>query len=55
MASDVVASNSLDTVQGGSLAIDTSDGARIGNANIIQTDIATSNGVIHVIDTVLLP
>ena len=31
------------------------NGARIGNASIIQTDIATSNGVIHVIDTVLLP
>jgi uncharacterized surface protein with fasciclin (FAS1) repeats len=55
MAADVVGSSSLDTVQGGSLAIDTSEGARIGNANIIKTDIATSNGVIHVIDTVLLP
>jgi len=55
MASDVIASSSLDTVQGGSLSIDTSNGARIGNASIIQTDIATSNGVIHVIDTVLLP
>ncbi len=55
MASDVVAAASLDTVQGGSLAIDTSDGARIGNAAIVKTDIETSNGVIHVIDAVLLP
>ncbi|NIP16248.1 MAG: fasciclin domain-containing protein [Pseudomonadales bacterium] len=55
MATDVIGSSSLNTVQGGSLAIDTSDGARIGNANIIKTDIATSNGVIHVIDTVILP
>jgi uncharacterized surface protein with fasciclin (FAS1) repeats len=55
MASDVVSSKSLDTVQGGSLAIDTSNGVRIGNAGIIKTDIGSSNGVIHVIDTVLLP
>ena len=55
MAADVVSADSLETAQGGSLSIDTSDGARIGNANIVATDIATSNGVIHVIDTVLLP
>ena len=55
MAADVVSSDSLKTAQGGTLKVDTSNGARIGNAAIIQTDIATSNGVIHVIDTVLLP
>ncbi len=55
MAADVVSADSLTTAQGGKLTIDTTDGARIGNAAIIQTDIATSNGVIHVIDTVLLP
>ncbi len=31
------------------------NGARIGDANIVTTDVAASNGVIHVIDTVLLP
>jgi uncharacterized surface protein with fasciclin (FAS1) repeats len=55
MASDVIAVRTLKTVQGGELAVDTSDGARIGGAAIVQTDISTSNGVIHVIDTVLLP
>ena len=55
MAADVVAADSLQTVQGGELDVDTSDGARIGGAAIVQTDITTSNGVIHVIDTVLLP
>ncbi len=55
MASDVVTADSLMTAQGGRLMVDTANGARIGNAAIIQTDIATSNGVIHVIDTVLLP
>ncbi len=55
MAADVVSADSLKTAQGGKLTVDTTDGARIGNASIIQTDITTSNGVIHVIDTVLLP
>jgi uncharacterized surface protein with fasciclin (FAS1) repeats len=31
------------------------NGARVGNANIVATDVATSNGVIHVIDAVLIP
>jgi uncharacterized surface protein with fasciclin (FAS1) repeats len=31
------------------------NGARVGDANIISTDVAASNGVIHVIDTVLIP
>jgi uncharacterized surface protein with fasciclin (FAS1) repeats len=31
------------------------NGARVGNANIVTTDVPTSNGVIHVIDTVLIP
>ncbi len=55
MASDVVAASSLETVQGGELAVDTTDGARVGDAAIVRSDITTSNGVIHVIDTVLLP
>ncbi|MEM9378372.1 MAG: fasciclin domain-containing protein [Planctomycetota bacterium] len=33
----------------------TKESARIGNANIVSTDIEAANGVIHVIDTVLLP
>lgn len=37
------------------LYISTKNGVRIGNANIVKTDIAASNGVIHVIDTVLMP
>ncbi len=44
------------TLNGESLtfAVDES-GARVGGATIVATDVATSNGVIHVIDTVLLP
>ena len=55
MASDVVGADSLDTVQGSALNIDTSDGVQVGGASVVKTDIHTSNGVIHVIDTVLLP
>ena len=55
MAADVVSQTSLKTVQGQSLKISTMGGAKVNNANIVKTDIQTSNGVIHVIDTVLLP
>ncbi|MEM8997299.1 MAG: fasciclin domain-containing protein [Acidobacteriota bacterium] len=56
MATDVVGKKSLDTVQGQSLGIKTQgDTVMIGGATILATDIKTSNGVIHVIDTVLLP
>jgi len=55
MAADVAGLKSAKTVQGQSLAIDTSKGVKVGGANVVKTDIVTSNGVIHVIDTVLLP
>lgn len=55
MAADVVAAKHLETVQGGTLKVDTSDGVRVGSAKVIGTDIAASNGVVHVIDTVLIP
>ena len=54
-ASDVVSASSLATVQGQSLTIDTSNGVMVGGAKVLNTDIEASNGVIHVIDTVLLP
>jgi uncharacterized surface protein with fasciclin (FAS1) repeats len=55
MSSDVVKLASAKTVQGQSISIDTSSGVMVDNANVIKTDIETSNGVIHVIDTVILP
>jgi uncharacterized surface protein with fasciclin (FAS1) repeats len=55
MAADVVNLDSATTVQGSDLAIDTTNGVMVNNANVIQTDIQASNGVIHVIDAVLLP
>ena len=56
MAKDVVKLHSANTLEGGNLAIKAGDGGvMIGKARAIKTDIAASNGVIHVIDTVLLP
>jgi uncharacterized surface protein with fasciclin (FAS1) repeats len=52
---DVVKLTRAATVQGGEIMIDSSDGVRINGAKVVITDIQASNGVIHVIDTVLLP
>lgn len=43
------------TVQGGELHVSTTGGVKVENATVTQTDITASNGVIHVIDTVLMP
>jgi uncharacterized surface protein with fasciclin (FAS1) repeats len=43
------------TVEGQAIEIDTSDGVKVNEANVIKTDIMASNGVIHVIDAVMLP
>ena len=58
MAADVVKLNgrNVKTVQGNPVAIQVNGGAvMVGKAKVTKTDIVTSNGVIHVIDTVLLP
>lgn len=55
MAADVAKIESAKTVQGQSIKISKVDGVSIDNAKVIKTDIETSNGVIHVIDTVILP
>ena len=55
MAADVVKQSSLKTVQGQNIMVDTKGGAKVNDANIVKTDIATDNGVIHVIDKVILP
>ena len=43
------------TVQGDAVDIDATMGVKVDNANVVNADIVTSNGVIHVIDTVLIP
>ena len=55
MAAEVIELSKAKTVEGQMLTIDTSDGVRVDDAKVEQTDIVASNGVIHVIDTVLMP
>lgn len=56
MASDVVKLNSANTVQGSAVSIRVMDGkVMIDNATVVTPDVQASNGVIHVIDTVILP
>ena len=56
-AANVVALESTPTAHGESLSISSSEehGVRIEEAKVLETDIITTNGVIHVIDTVMLP
>lgn len=55
MAADLAGQTSLKTVQGGELMLDTSNGVTVDGASVISADIETTNGVIHVIDSVVLP
>lgn len=54
MAADVKAGK-VKTVQGGELTVSTTGGVKVDAANVIKTDIVADNGVIHVIDAVVLP
>ena len=56
MSKDIVGKKlEANTVQGQTVAVDATSGVKVDNAKVTQADIATSNGVIHVIDTVILP
>jgi uncharacterized surface protein with fasciclin (FAS1) repeats len=56
MAADVVKLTEAPTVQGSKAKVKVADGTvMIDNAKVVKTDIETSNGVIHVIDAVILP
>jgi uncharacterized surface protein with fasciclin (FAS1) repeats len=56
MAADVVKLTSAETVQGQAVSIEVKDGkVYLDGAQVVTTDIKASNGVIHVIDAVILP
>lgn len=55
MAADVVKLKTAKTVNGQSVKIKAGKSVMVDNATVVKTDIETSNGVIHVIDTVILP
>ena len=55
MAADVVKLKSAKTVQGQEVKIDVSKGVKVNDATVVKADVVADNGVIHVIDKVLLP
>ena len=54
-SNEVIAINSATTLQGQKLNISKQDGVKINDAKVIVTDVHATNGVIHVIDSVLMP
>jgi uncharacterized surface protein with fasciclin (FAS1) repeats len=54
-AADVVKLSSVETIEGQPVKIHVGESVMVNNAKVVKTDISTSNGVIHVIDTVMLP
>jgi uncharacterized surface protein with fasciclin (FAS1) repeats len=52
---EVIAMNSATTLQGQELNISKQDGVKINEAKVIVTDLEATNGVIHIIDSVLMP
>lgn len=55
MAADVVKLKSATTVEGSDVKIDASNGVKVNDSNVVTPDVAADNGVIHVIDAVMLP
>ena len=54
-AADVVKLSSVETIEGQPVKISVGEAVMVNNAKVVKNDISTSNGVIHVIDTVMLP
>ncbi|CAA9307905.1 Sensory subunit of low CO2-induced protein complex, putative [uncultured Coleofasciculus sp.] len=55
MAADVVKLDSATTTEGSTVKIDASNGVKVNDATVVTPDVEADNGVIHVIDTVLIP
>jgi len=55
MAADVAKLTQANTVEGQPVRIDASHGVKVNGANVVKADVIASNGVIHVIDAVILP
>ena len=55
MSTDLENGMQVETLQGGNLSINTTEGVMVNDAKVVQADIECTNGVIHAIDTVLMP
>ena len=56
MSTDIAGQRTeVESVQGSALSVDATYGVRVDDANVVSADIETDNGVIHVIDQVVIP
>lgn len=55
LTSDMLTSGSVTTVQGDPIRVEVGDGVEVNGASVVSADIIAGNGVVHVIDSVLLP
>lgn len=55
VTSDQVSAGDVATVEGQTVTVTTDEGVQVNGANVVTADVEASNGVIHVIDSVLLP
>ncbi|WKV14095.1 fasciclin domain-containing protein [Marivirga harenae] len=55
MSTDLSDGMKAKTVNGAQVTITTADGAKVNGANVVSADVAASNGVVHVIDAVIMP
>jgi uncharacterized surface protein with fasciclin (FAS1) repeats len=56
MSKDIAGKQTMaKSVEGGEISVDATDGVKVDDATVVKADIEASNGVIHVIDTVILP
>lgn len=55
MSMDALNLDTISTVEGSALSINSSNGIKVNNATIVTPDVEADNGVIHVIDSVLIP
>lgn len=55
MAAEVAKLKSIKTVQGNTITVHAGNGVMVDNAKVVQADIVCDNGVIHIIDSVLMP
>jgi uncharacterized surface protein with fasciclin (FAS1) repeats len=55
MSADAINLNSVPTIEGSALSIDASSGVKVNGATVVTPDVEADNGIIHVIDSVLIP
>ena len=55
MSADMIHLNSISPLEGSALSIDAASGVKVNNAMVVTPDVEAANGVIHVIDSVLIP